>query len=218
MEFVRTLVQEKTGLKINQPDSRGGTTSTDSIARRAFTEDSSFIDCILTVVASQHRCVLSRIHSQLSVILRLYNSNEKIKTKALGYQCKDTYIKILESFPWSNISPTLHKVLAHSEELVRDFNSGHGLKDFSEEGTEACNKLIRRDRELLARKTSFESNTIDIFVRLASESDPVLIKFRKILVCELCGEHGYSRRAKCCNGHKEPNSNIGLLFESLVYK
>ena len=36
-------------------------------------------------------------------------------------------------------------------------NFGHGLKCFSEEGYEACNKLIRKYRENLARKGSFET-------------------------------------------------------------
>ena len=39
MIFVITLVQEKTGLRIDQPDPRGGTTSTGSVARRAFSEE-----------------------------------------------------------------------------------------------------------------------------------------------------------------------------------
>ena len=42
MNFVRTLVQDKTGLKIDQPDPRGGTTSTGSVARRAFSNDKNF--------------------------------------------------------------------------------------------------------------------------------------------------------------------------------
>ena len=35
-----------------------------------------------------------------------------------------------------NINPTLHKLLAHSEELVREINFGYGFKCFSEEGSE----------------------------------------------------------------------------------
>ena len=130
MEFVRTLVHEKTGLIIDQTDSRGGTTSTGNLARPAFSEDAGFIDLILAVVENQHMPVLSRIHTQLGVILRIYNSNKKIKTKILGELCKDTYNLISDFFPWANLSTTLHKLLAHSEELVRDFNSGHGLKTF----------------------------------------------------------------------------------------
>ena len=42
MALVRTSVQEKTGLKIDQPDPREGTTSTGSVACRAFSSESKF--------------------------------------------------------------------------------------------------------------------------------------------------------------------------------
>ena len=44
------------------------------------------------------------------------------------------YLLILDTFPWVGITPSLHKLLAHSEELIRECNSGCGLKSFSEEG------------------------------------------------------------------------------------
>ena len=40
------------------------------------------------------------------------------------------------------------------------------MKAFSEEGLESCNKHIRRYREMLARKTNFQDNIHDVFVRL----------------------------------------------------
>ena len=52
----------------------------------------------------------------------------------------------------------LAQALAHPEELLSEVNSGSGYKCFSEEGSEACNKLIRKYREQLARRTSFEDN------------------------------------------------------------
>ena len=104
----------------------------------------------------------------------------------------------------------MHRVLAHSEEILQEFNHGRGLKSLSEEGTEACNKLLRKYRENLARKSPFEDNVVDIFVRLASESDPILNQFRTNLFCERCGEHGHTRRAKCCRAN---NSN--LLYTSI---
>ena len=50
MIFVRNLVQEKTRLKVDQPDPSGGTTSTRSIARRAFSNESKFIECVSSLV------------------------------------------------------------------------------------------------------------------------------------------------------------------------
>ena len=171
------IVQEKTGLKVDIPDTSGGTTSTGNVARRAFSEDTNFIECVLSLIAVENRSALSKVHTQLSAILRIINSSQLIKLS------KETYLLVLESFPWASITPTLHKLLAHSEELIRDSNSGYGLKSLSEEGTESCNKLVRKYRENLSRKNNFESNIIDIFVRLSSQSDPVLVSYRRNLFC-----------------------------------
>ena len=140
----------------------------------------------------------------------------KVKTLNLGKLCKDTYLLILDSFPWASITPTLHKLLAHSEELIRESNSGFGLKKFSEEGTEACNKLARKYKETLARKDSFETNIVAIFVRLASQCDPVSVSYRRCLKCEQCGESGHSSRSKCCRADNSQTSKIDTLFASLT--
>ncbi|KAI6652952.1 hypothetical protein LOD99_4029 [Oopsacas minuta] len=122
MIFVRNLIEKKTRMRIDQPNASGGTSSTGTVARRAFSCDSKYIECVL--------------------------------------------------------------VLAHSEEILIEFNLVRAPKSFSEEGSEVCNKLLRKYGENLASKSSFEDNAIDIFVRLASESDPVLNQFRSSLVCE----------------------------------
>ena len=152
-------MQEKTGLKVDQPEPSGGTISTGNIARRAFSNESKFIKCVLSVVEEQHEEALT-VHTQLSAIMRIFNCDRKIHTSELGKLCKSMYLLILESFPWANITPTLHKLLDHSEELLRETNFGYGFKCFSEEGSEACNNLIRKYREHLARKTSFEETIL----------------------------------------------------------
>ena len=218
MIFVRALVEEKTGLRLDQPDSRGGTSSTGSVARRAFSYDSKYIECVLSVVETEYKETLSKIHANLSAILRIINSDRMINTEEFGDLCTSTYLLIVESLPWVSITPTLHRVLAHSEEILEEFNLGRGLKSFSEEGSESCNKLLRRNRKNLARKYSFEDNVVDIFVRLAFESDPVLNQYRLDLVCERCGEHGHTRRAKCCreNINNALDSFIDKIVESLI--
>ena len=76
MFFVRTLKQEKTGLKIDQPDPKGGTTSTGGVARRAFSSESKFIDCVSSSVAIEYKETLSQLlHTRLSAILRIINSD-----------------------------------------------------------------------------------------------------------------------------------------------
>ena len=101
-------------------------------------------------------------------------------TERLGEICRETYQCILTNFSWVHITPTLHKLLPHAPQIISDYNEGFGLEDLSEEGIEACNKLIRRYRERLSRKFSLEDNIKDVFVRLISQSDPIQKSYRVV--------------------------------------
>ena len=131
----------------------------------------------------------------------------------------EPYLLVLDSFPWVGITPTLHRVLAHSEEILKDLNFGQGLTCFSEEETcqaEACNKLIRKYRENLARKCSFEDNVVNIFVKLVSESDPVLNQFRSKLVCEDEENTGTQKELSAVETNNTLHSSIGIIVDSLI--
>ena len=98
MNFVRTLVQEETGLKIDQPEPRGGTTSTGSVARRAFSNDSIVFECMMSVVMGiEHKDPLLKVHTQLYAILRIFNSDRKIKTEEFGNLCRNIYQSLTHS-------------------------------------------------------------------------------------------------------------------------
>ena len=116
---------------------------------------------------------LRPFHTTLAVILRIYNSDKIINGESFEIICKDIYQLILDHYPWANVTPTLHKILAHSVELMVRYNEGRGMKAFSEEGLESCNKHIRRYREILARKTNFE----EIFVMCLYASSIRVIMF-----------------------------------------
>ena len=114
-------------------------------------------------------------------MLRIFNCDERIDNEKFATLCKDTYELIIRTFPWESITPTLYKVLAHSAQLIEEFNDGRGPKSFSEEGLEACHKYIRRYREQLARKISFEANLKDVFIWLTSQSDYFSFSKRKLI-------------------------------------
>ena len=65
------------------------------------------------------------------------------------------------------------------------------MKSFSEEGLEACNKYIRRYREQLARKSSFEDNLRDTFVRLLCQSNYLSLLQKRLEKCKSkCHKYG----------------------------
>ena len=66
----------------------------------------------------------------------IYNSSHEIDPEKLETLAKETYEIILTTFPWVNITPSLHKLLAQCVELIQDCNDGYGLKEYSEKAVE----------------------------------------------------------------------------------
>ena len=91
-DICENISQKKTGLRIDQPDPHGGTTSTGSVARRAFSNESGFMERVSSVIGAEHRAPHSLLHAQLSAILRIINSGRRIDTSHLGILCADTYL------------------------------------------------------------------------------------------------------------------------------
>ena len=98
---VRTVIQKKTSMKAEQPDPRGGTTSTGSVPRKAFSDESNYRYCVSTVM-EEDRESISLLHIYLSAILRVVSSG-RIDTNRLGHICTDAYLLVLDTFPWLSI-------------------------------------------------------------------------------------------------------------------
>ena len=186
-----------------------------NMARLCFANKNNFIQWISTLIPSEFRDTIRLIHQNLSAILRVFNCSHPVKTDKLDSLCKQTYECIVIEFPWVNITPSLHKLLAHSPELIQSCNDGYGMKQFSEEALEACNKLIRKYRDNLSRKCSFNANITDIFVRLMSESDPVLLTFRRVPKCKFCGANNHYCHSTCPN-NKQEMIEQNVLVDSLL--
>ena len=84
MIHVRTIIENVTGLRIDQPDPKGGTTSTGGVARKGFSNDSNFIQCVISLVEIEFSGILSKLHTQLSVILRIITQTEESIQKNLA--------------------------------------------------------------------------------------------------------------------------------------
>ena len=184
--FITSLFKDNLNIIIDIPSTQVGTTTTGNVVRRCLIrkddKEQDFLYLILTVIPSKFKPNIIEIHTCLGAILRIYNSSKRVNTEELANVCSNTYLSILREFPWANISPTLHKLLPHAPEIISKLNEGHGLEHLSEEGLEASNKYVRRYRDRLARKFSFEENLKDIFVRMISHSDPILLTNRKFAI------------------------------------
>ena len=97
-KFCSEFLLEKTGLRIDQPSSDGGTTSTGNVARQCFLNKNNFIFHASTLVPAEIRVELGLIQNNLSAILRIYNSSQEIDTEKLETLAKETYEIILTTF------------------------------------------------------------------------------------------------------------------------
>ena len=88
----------------------------------------------------------------------------------------------------------MHKLLGHTYELI-ELNENNGLGVFDESGLEACNKLLRRFRTQLGRKTSKMDNLTDTFTRFWLNDEEVNNQRKMTLpLSKSCSKRGHSTR------------------------
>ncbi|CAF1386409.1 unnamed protein product [Rotaria sordida] len=141
-----TIIQDKTGLRLDQCDSTssttGGTSTTGGQGRKFF--------------SYEVRDILS---------INILKFNELIMN----------FKKLLSNEKWIDYTMTVHSLIFHSCELIQR-NHGVALGELSEEALESCNKDIRNFREFLSRKCGHIMNLTDVFNRLFIRSGPVIRK------------------------------------------
>ena len=106
------------------------------------------------------------------------SQKRRVKIEKVRGLAQDVYLAIVEHFSWAVVSPSVHRILAHSWEVM-ELNNGFGLGDLSEEGLEALNKMIRSRREHGARKDSTENNFRDCYNHLWDRSRPTIVAMER---------------------------------------
>ena len=139
--FICNRINEVTNLQFDQPGG-SGTISTGNMARIFFSYKKPCFSIAYSFVPLAFKGILSQIHMNLSALLKIANSNERVNIERFRVISQNTYIMILENFPWVSVSNTLHKFLAHTFQFI-ERNDHIGLCNISEEGLEQGHKLIR---------------------------------------------------------------------------
>ena len=89
------------------------------------------------------------------------SSSREINFEKYELLCKELNIHILKNLKWVSIKPTLHKLLAHSADVIKN-NQSRGLKEILEEGLETTHKRLQENRINGARKHNQKHNLIDL--------------------------------------------------------
>ena len=133
----------------------------------------------VSLVDENQRADFDLILLGLSATVKVINSQkQRVNTEKLRELTQEVYLRIVKCFPWAAVSPSVHRVLAHSWQVIR-LSDGFGLGDLSEEGLEALNKQIRDMRAHGSRKDSTEHNFEDTFNHLWDRSRPTIVEMER---------------------------------------
>ena len=91
-------INEVTNLPFDQPGG-SGTTSTGNMAKIIFSYKKPCFSIALSFVPLAFKGILSQIHMNLSALLKIANSNERVNVERFRVISQNTYIIILENFP-----------------------------------------------------------------------------------------------------------------------
>ena len=115
----------------------------------------------------------------LFAAVKVINSQKRrVNVEKYRQMLTEVHIKLLQCFPWCAVSPSVHRILAHSWEVI-ELNNGFGLGNKSEEGLEALNKYIRSRRETGARKDCTLNNFMDTYNHLWDRSRPTIVELSR---------------------------------------
>ena len=130
----------------------------------------------------------------IELILRVTSSkNHEINVDKFGNLCTETYLDIITDLKWVYLTPTIHKVLGHAKELI-ERNMCMGLGHLSEEGLEACHKIMRRFRAYWTLQLNDDANLKDLIRKMWLISDPLFYSYRRVLTCPKCGSTGHQKK------------------------
>ena len=108
------------------------------------------------MISEDKREQFSEILLGLFTLVKVINSQKRKvdveKVRNLGQQ---VYLQLVQLFPWVVVTPSVHRILAHSWEVML-LNDSYGLGDQSEEGSEASAANSKILLNLLLKRKTFE--------------------------------------------------------------
>ena len=148
----------------------------DMVTGKAFHQFSSdhAREFICSLLKEEDQQIFKDILLRLCAAVKVINSQKrKVNIEKLRAITQEAYKKLVLHFPWVAISPSVHRILGHSWEVVL-LNNKFGLGNISEEGLESLNKYIRDFRRSGARKDNTFNNFVDTFHHMWDRSRPTI--------------------------------------------
>lgn len=155
---------EKLSLHVDKSIPGGsGNTNDGNTSRRAFSEPATFAEItdVDETLITRFRNILISLSCQYPLDL------DKFET-----YCFQTANIFMDKYPWYPMTPTVHKILIHSRQILEYSVLPVGF--LGEDAAESRNKLYKHDRLFHARKSSRKNNLTDVFNRAMETSDPLI--------------------------------------------
>lgn len=156
------------GLIVDRPKPGFGSTNDGNTARKFFQSPQKSAD--ITGLDE-------RIITRFSVILRALSSGYDVNIEQFEKYAEETRELYLSLYSWYYMPVTLHKILFHAGDIIR--NCWVPIGQLSEEAHEALNKNYRRFREHNTQKISRIATNKDLLRMLLISSDPLITSYRK---------------------------------------
>ena len=165
-EFKRNICQkirEKFGILLFQPIPGGsGNTNSGNTSRRFFNEAGKFF--------CEEFQFNEELFFEIRDLLNMLNSNTKASKTQFEALSEKIAKGLVEQYPNINFTPSVHKVLFHTAELVEAFPLALGM--YSEEAQEGFHKILRKSRETHTAKKSRKNTMKTLMLHLTRISDP----------------------------------------------
>lgn len=167
-----------TGLIIDMPKQCFGSSNDGNTARRFFEN---------TELTSSITQIDEQLLIRFKIILSAINCREKVDPAKFGKYTSDTVSLYDELYgEWRKMSPTLHKVLCHGENIMKYHI--FPLGELSEEAQETKNKQYKEFRLRHTRKCSRKEQNRDLMKMLQVSSDPLISSLRHNVLNRLDNE------------------------------
>ncbi|GBP18914.1 hypothetical protein EVAR_20446_1 [Eumeta japonica] len=140
---IQTRFRNETGLLVDMPKANFGNTNDGNTSRRFF-EDPK--------LSSDITGINYELIYRLRVILETISSGYDLNIEKYEEYAEETACLYVKLYPWHPMTPTLHKVLVHGSDIMK--NALLPIGQLSEEAAEACNKHFRSYRQDYSRKFS----------------------------------------------------------------
>ena len=188
-EEMQTMFWEEMSLQVDKPKGGGsGNTNNGNTARRAFEND---------VLFSKITGVDLQLIKNFKIILICLSCQLPLNLNKFEDFCFKTGQIILQKYEWLPMTPTVHKVLVHSKQIME--NSVLPVGFLGEDASESRHKIYKFDKIHHSRKSSRKNNLTDIFNRAMDSSDPLISSI------------SLEKRIKQANRAKLPAEVIDLL-------